>query len=117
MTRPLIQTLVLLATFTVIVEPTSGQEKYIVRLTNGMILGPGLFSDIDTLSTNGFQKGGGSSGPKSIGIVDDGLRKTYFNISPVNFSAEESTRAALEEIVTVAASEVANSFLHLPTYP
>ena len=109
MTRPFNLTLVLLATFAIFVEPTSGQEKYIVRLTNGMILGPGLFSEIDTLSTNGFQKGGGSNGPRSIGIVDDGLRKTYFNISPINFSAEESTRAALEEIVTVAASEVASS--------
>ncbi|MEM7560828.1 MAG: hypothetical protein AAF394_17030, partial [Planctomycetota bacterium] len=63
MTRPFIQTFVLLATFASLVQPTSGQEKYIVRLTNGMILGPGLFSEIDTLSTNGFQKGGGSTGP------------------------------------------------------
>ena len=81
-----------------------------VQLSNGMILGPGILSDTDSLSTNSFQKGGaGETKSRSIGIMDDGLRLTYFYIAPINASWERSNAPALEQIEFHSAAEVARS--------
>ncbi|MEM7473794.1 MAG: hypothetical protein AAF483_02305 [Planctomycetota bacterium] len=85
------------------------QQEHIVRLSDGMILGPGILGDTDSLSTNGFQQGGQTSGGKPIAFLDDNLRTTYFNILPINMQSEISTAASLEEIITPSAEDVARS--------
>ncbi len=46
---------------------------------------------------------------KSIGVMDDGLRLTYFNLAPINASWERSTAPVLEQIELPSAEEVARS--------
>lgn len=95
-----------------VVSPLNGlgQEEYIVRLSNGMILGPGQLSETDSLSTSSFQRGGGGeTKSKSIGVMDDGLRLTYFYLAPKNFRAQPSNATPLEQVELPSANEVARS--------
>lgn len=85
------------------------QEQFVVVLKNGMVLGPGPLSDTDSMSTTGFQRGGNAQKAKNIGIMDDGLRLTYFSLGPKNFTANPSNAAPLEEIEMPSAREVARS--------
>ncbi|MCR9294027.1 MAG: hypothetical protein NXI32_14980 [bacterium] len=90
--------------------PTFGQEEYIVQHSNGMLLGPGVLSETDTISTSSFQQGGGGEiKSKSIGVMDDGLRLTYFNLAPINASWERSTAPVMEQIDFPSAAEVARA--------
>lgn len=91
--------------------PVTGfpQEESIVPLSNGMILGPGVLTATDSISTSSFQQGGTGEG-KTIGRLDDGLRLTYFNTAPINVPrVERSTAPALEQIEFPSVGEVARS--------
>lgn len=87
----------------------SGQEEFIIELRNGMRLGPGVTSETDSISTNSFQQGGGGEvRNKPIGIMDDGLRLTFFNSSPRNLlAARPSTQPNFEQI-TLPSEEAVN---------
>ncbi|MEZ6135124.1 MAG: hypothetical protein R3C53_09465 [Pirellulaceae bacterium] len=81
-----ISCVVRLSTFTAVLcacPALMAQQESIIDLRNGMRLGPGITLEIGTLSTDSFQQGD-NSGSKSIGVVEDGLRRTYHNIKPQN---------------------------------
>jgi pimeloyl-ACP methyl ester carboxylesterase len=88
-----------------------GQEEYIIELRNGMRLGPGIPSETDSLTTNSFQLGGsGQSQGGSIGILEDGLRRTYYNQSSRNvLQIQRSTATRLEQIELPSAAAVERS--------
>ncbi len=87
------------------------QEQYFIELSSGMRLGPGVPSVTDSISTNAFQRGGsGEVQIKSIGILDDGLRLTFYNQSQRNvLRVEESTLPPQEELELASAAEAARS--------
>ncbi len=87
------------------------QQLYNIQLKNGMRFGPGVLSDTDSLSTNAFQRGGGGeTSGKSIGLLDDGLRFTYFNLAPINIQGREvSTAPALEQFELPSSPESVRS--------
>lgn len=88
------------------------QEQYTIELSNGMRLGPGVPSETDSISTDAFQRGSpsGEVQNKSIGILDDGLRLTFYNASPRNVLAVRKSGAiAPEQIELPSANEVARS--------
>lgn len=59
------------------------QERFIVELRSGLRLGPGTIEPIETVSTNALQRGNvGEVSSKPIDMLNDGLRKTYYNSSP-----------------------------------
>lgn len=64
-----------------ICSPVKAQGERIVLLSNGMILGPGILTETGTITNSSFDKADGGA---SIGIMNDYLRKTYFNRAPVN---------------------------------
>ncbi|GIW99403.1 MAG: peptidase [Pirellulaceae bacterium] len=88
-----------------------GQEQYYVELSNTLRLGPGVPSETDTITTNAFQRGGGGEiQGKPIGILDDGLRLTFYNQAPRNIlRIEKSTAPPWEEIVLPSAAEAARA--------
>lgn len=90
---------------------SNAQEYYFIELSNGMRLGPGIPSETDSISTNAFQRGGaGEVQIKSIGILDDGLRLTFYNQSPRNvLRVEESTAPPDEQIELPSSAEAARS--------
>lgn len=87
------------------------QEEYFIELSSGMRIGPGVPSETDSISTNAFQRGGtGEVQGKSIGILDDGLRLTFYNASPRNvLRVEESNAPPFEQIDFPSAPEAARS--------
>lgn len=85
------------------------QQQFVVQLRNGMRLGPGVTTETDSITTNNFQLGGGGAG-KPILVLDDGLRRTYVNLSARNvISNEESIVAAQEQLELPSAAEAARS--------
>ncbi len=95
-----------------IVQPVTAQEEYVIVLRNGMRLGPGVSWETDSISTNAFQQGGqsGQTQNKGIGVMDDGLRLTYYNTSRRNLlDVQKSTAARLEQIELPSSEEVARS--------
>lgn len=91
--------------------PATAQTDYTVDLRNGMRLGPGSVSGTDSLSTNSFQQGGaGQSKSEGIGMLDDGLRVTYFNNSRLNvLQVQPANASRLEQIELPAAAAVFKS--------
>ncbi len=89
----------------------AAQTDYTIDLRNGMRLGPGPVSGTDSLSTNSFQQGGaGQTKSEVIGMLDDGLRVTYFNNSPRNvLQVQPANASRLEQIQLPAAAAVAKS--------
>jgi len=97
---------------TVLTSPTAlAQLRAVVELRNGLLLGPGLVSETDSISSKSSERANpGNVNSKSIGILDDGLRNTYFNNSPRNMIAvRESTAAPFEEIRLASDGEAAKS--------
>ncbi len=88
-----------------------GQEEYFIELSNTMRLGPGIPSETDTITTNAFQRGGGGEVQgKPIGILDDGLRLTFYNQSPRNIlRVEKSTAPPFEQFELPSAREAART--------
>jgi pimeloyl-ACP methyl ester carboxylesterase len=86
----------------------AAQTDYTIELRNGMRLGPGPVSGTDSLSTNSFQQGGsGQNKSQVIGMLDDGLRVTYFNNSARNvLQAQPANASRLEQIELPAAAAV-----------
>lgn len=88
------------------------QETFIVELRNGLRLGPGTVEPIDTLSTNAMQRGStGEVAAKLIDMLNDGLRKTYYNSSPktvINVQPAPASERSTP-IVFPAAAEVNKS--------
>ncbi len=87
------------------------QAESIVELRNGIRLGPGLVSGTDSLSTNSFQAGGsGQAKSEIIGMLDDGLRVTYFNNSSRNvLQVQPANATRLEQIELPSAAAIRNS--------
>ncbi len=62
-----------------------GSSEVEVELANGMILGPGILRSTETISENAYEQGGAAnSAAKPIGVLDDNLRYTMFNVQPKN---------------------------------
>ncbi|MEM8733084.1 MAG: hypothetical protein AAGG44_02610, partial [Planctomycetota bacterium] len=86
----------------------NAQQRLVVRhKRSGMIIGPGILTETDSVSNSAFQRGGDEG--KSIGIMDDGLRLTYFSLLPINVAISDSNASSLEEIDFPSANEVARS--------
>jgi pimeloyl-ACP methyl ester carboxylesterase len=69
------------------------QGEVEVELANGMILGPGILRSTETISENAYAQGGAAdSAAKPIGVLDDKLRNTIFNIQPKNIMGQRVTK-------------------------
>ncbi len=93
------------------VPEARAQQEASVELRNGMLLGPGTVSETDSISTKASERANpGNVNSKSILILDDGLRNTYFNKSARNVIAvRESTAPADEQIILASDGEAAKS--------
>jgi tetratricopeptide (TPR) repeat protein len=59
-----------------------GPVEVEVELANGLILGPGILRSTETISENAYEQGGAANSPaKPIGVLDDKLRNTIFNLN------------------------------------
>ncbi len=90
---------------------TFAQQQASVELRNGMLLGPGIVSETDSISNKASERANpGNVTSKSILILDDGLRYTYFNKSARNVIAvRESTAPPDEQIMLASDGEAAKS--------
>ncbi len=88
----------------------AGTERYLVNLQNGMQLGPGLPKLVQTLSTSSPKLGGmsGEVQSSSIGMLDDGLRQTYFNNAPRTVANTVQSSAPPEELIELPAKAYAS---------
>ncbi|HAC90819.1 MAG TPA: hypothetical protein DCF63_09320, partial [Planctomycetaceae bacterium] len=87
------------------------QEAFIVELRNGLRLGPGTVEPTETVSTNILQRPtAGQVASRPIDVLNDGLRRTYYNASPRNVINSQAT--AIDRSTTInfpAANEVNKS--------
>jgi pimeloyl-ACP methyl ester carboxylesterase len=87
------------------------QETFIVELRNGLRLGPGTVEPTETVSTNILQRPtAGQVASRPIDVLNDGLRRTYYNASPRNVI--NSQAMAIDRSTTInfpAANEVNKS--------
>ncbi len=79
--------------------PTSSR----VTLSDGTMLGPGVLTQIGTISKNSMQLGQSETTSLSIYKMDDELRYTYFNQARLRSATPETVKE--EEIVLPVASE------------
>lgn len=106
--RQAIAGLALTAIFTL---PVCGQQTHIVELRNGMRLGPGTIEQIETVSTSAALRAtSGEVVSKPIDMLNDGLRKTYYNASPRNVLNVQPVASDRSNVITFpAAAEVTRS--------
>ncbi|MBX3421361.1 MAG: hypothetical protein KF752_07365 [Pirellulaceae bacterium] len=85
------------------------QEMLLVELRNGMQLGPGTVEPTDTVSTDSMQKGtSGEVISKPIDVLNDGLRRTYYNASPRNVINSQVVAPDQSTKIDFAAASEAN---------
>jgi pimeloyl-ACP methyl ester carboxylesterase len=81
------------------------QEEFIAELRNGMRIGPGLVWDTDSLAANAFQQASNSQGRKVIGVLDDGLRNTYYSNLPRNLLSIQKWNAPRSTQIELPSAE------------
>ena len=93
------------------------QQTLIVEVRNGLRLGPGTVEPTDTVTTNAMQRGtSGEVVSKPIDVLNDGLRRTYYNASPRNvihseiFAVDRSSPIRLPAAAEVNRSGSLQSF-------
>lgn len=70
-----------------------GPAEVEVELASGLILGPGILRSTETISENAYEQGGAAnSTAKPIGVLDDKLRNTIFNLQPKNIVGQRVTK-------------------------
>jgi len=89
----------------------NGQQAFIVELRNGMRLGPGTVEPVETVSISAAQRAtSGEVSSKPMDMLNDGLRKTYYNASPRNVINSQPVALDRSNVIEFpAAAEVAKS--------
>jgi hypothetical protein len=88
-----------------------GQQAFIVELRSGMRLGPGTVEPVETVSISAAQRAtSGEVSSKPIDMLNDGLRKTYYNASPRNVINSQPVAFDRSNVIEFpAAAEVTKS--------
>lgn len=88
-----------------------GQQAFIVELRSGMRLGPGTVEPVETVSISAAQRAtSGEVSSKPIDMLNDGLRKTYYNASPRNVINSQPVASDRSNVIEFpAAAEVTKS--------
>ncbi len=93
---------------TLISASVASAQPQIVELRNGMLLGPGIVSETDSISIKSSERPNNVTS-KPILQLDDGLRYTYVNKSARNIIANrDSTAQADEQIILASDGEASN---------